>query len=145
MKVYQLIWTLLPVLFCLFNLSCNKDVKEIKIPLKNFKEATLNSGRFTEFSVLQTYPSMKSCRLDKSYSNLYICKEWSTDDTIYIFEECESVSNMALDSSKIYPLILSNKFVRKRKDTAIVFVPDNFKVIKNAKIVFAKTAFLTEY
>ena len=144
MKSYILIKTLLAVLFFLTITSCDDNVKEVTLSLANLKEASLDSGRYTEFSVLQAYPAMKTCHVGESYSNLYVCKRWPTKDTVYIFEDCESVDDLAFDSSDIYPIVLSEQSLRQHKDTAIIFVPDSFRVTKKVKFFFAKVSFLTE-
>jgi len=138
--VKQFFWLLF--LFVLF--SCNEDVKETKISLKTHNKVSLDSTNWIDLCVIKTYPSMKKCYLKEKYYNLYICRKF-IKDTIYIFEECwNKISYKFFDRTRRYPLIIEKKFVIQSKDSAVIFVPFDFIVHKNAKYLFAKVGVIVE-
>jgi hypothetical protein len=107
-------------------------------------ETQLDSGPVTFLTILQTYPTQHKCQVKEEYANLYICKKLN-GDSIYVFEKCEKVSDLAF-SPEHYMGMIEKKYLPDQSSKKVtVFVPKDFILTVNAKYIFAKMKYLTEY
>jgi hypothetical protein len=111
------------------------------------KKASLDTGKTqTLLEILNTYPAQMDCTTNEKYSNLYLCRKFSNGDTVYVFEECEKVDRLALDTISHFAAVIDKANVSVQySDHATVFVPTNFAMPGNAKYIFAHLGYQTEY
>lgn len=71
-----------------FLIGCNRRTKTIQmsLPAAHLTKATLDTGKtLTLLQILDSYPAKQNCTDSLKYSNLYVCKKYSTGDTVYVF------------------------------------------------------------
>jgi hypothetical protein len=101
----------------LFLMGCSRrsNAIQILVPTSHLTEASLDTGKaLTLLKILATYPAKQNCTDSAKYSNLYICKQFTTGDTVYVFEECAEVQKYALDTSYHYAAVVSKTNIRNR-------------------------------
>lgn len=115
-------------------------LKQRKIDLDNLQmakvkmEKTHAKDSCAIVDIVWFYPSIKRCGLNKEQANLYVCKQGSTGDTLYVFAECGP--DKALPFFKgVY--IMKGDMKHKDLKEVIVSIPENFIIPKNAKYIFS--------
>ncbi|EHQ28200.1 hypothetical protein Mucpa_4109 [Mucilaginibacter paludis DSM 18603] len=97
------------------------------------------SREYTGVQILKTYPAQIDCNVNSKYFDLYVCKQRTNLDTIYIFNECAQVSDFALDTTiNIEVVFYRNDTLKSHPDKVTVFVPKTLQISKNAKYAFVK-------
>jgi hypothetical protein len=139
--------TILGLLFTVSVLSCkNKNLMhETTISLVSLLKAqpdTFSNG--TLVNIIKIYPAQKECKQNEKYANLYICSKVSNGDTVFIFEECRKVNEIAFDTINSYPVVKKSNIINS-PDKIAIFVPTDFKIRRNVKYFYAKMEFYSEY
>lgn len=130
-------------LFCLFVIasifSCSM-IKDRKIYLNKLQvakvkmETTHGADSCIKVDILWFFPNIKRCGMNKEQANLYVCRQKSTGDTLYVFAECAR--------GKMLPFFKGVNIMKsgiKHKDLkeVIVSIPENFVIPEKAKYVFS--------
>jgi len=112
-----------------------KKIDLNKLQVASVKMETINGGDSCAIvNILSFYSSIKRCGIDKRQVNLFVCKQESTGDTIYVFGEC--------GSGKMIPFfkgvnIKKGDIRHKDLKEVIVSLPEDFIIPENAKYVFS--------
>lgn len=122
--------------------SCSNkpDIMQEVILIRNLRKPSFDTSKiFTRVQILNTYKAQVECNVNASYANLYVCKQRTNLDTIYVFDECGKVPDFALDTNtNIEVGFYQNDTLKNHPDHVTVFVPKEFRISKNAKYAFAK-------
>lgn len=128
--------------------SCKSKTRVLQkvISIDYLKEITLDTGEVdTRVKILKTYPIQIACKKNEEFANLYICKRIKNSDIIYVFEECEKVPDFAIDTSLHIEInIDTRKILKKHPKNVTVFIPEEFKIQKKTKYVFASLIGVTD-
>lgn len=137
-------------LFCLFViasiLGCSM-IKERKINLNQLQLAKLKmETNYSEDScvvvdILSFFPSMQRCGINKGQANLYVCKQESTGDTLYVFAQC--ARDRALPFFKGVN-IMKRDIKHPDLKEVIVSVPEDFIIPEKARYVFSDLFWLED-
>lgn len=142
MKVKYLFLLLVAVLIFSCSMLEQRKVYLDKLQVAKVKmETTSAEDSCAIVDILWFYPSMKRCGIDKEQANLYVCKQESTGDTLYVFAECGP--DKALPFFKgVY--IMKGDIKHKDLKEVIVSIPENFIIPQKAKYVFADLLWLED-
>jgi uncharacterized pyridoxamine 5'-phosphate oxidase family protein len=147
--IYRL--TILSLFFTIFVLSCKNEnlIYETTISLSGLIKAQPDSfSKETFLNIIKIYPAKKACnqynQIEK-YANLYICSKVSSGDTVYVFEECRKVNEIAFDTINSYPVVKNTNIVIQSPDKISIFVSSDFEIKKDVKYFYAKMDFYSEY
>jgi len=129
--------------------SCSNrtTVSKTTVSFASLERETLDTEKtLTLLKILKVYPALLECNKEEKYANLYICKKWSTEDTTYVFENCQKVDKLALDTSFNYPIAIDRTNLTIQYPTNVtVFVPNDFNIPAASKYFFGQVSYLTEY
>jgi hypothetical protein len=142
MKVKYLFLLLVAVLIFSCLMLEQRKVYLDKLQVAKVKMETTNAEDSCAIvDILWFYPSMKRCGIDKEQANLYVCKQESTGDTLYVFAECGP--DKALPYFKgVY--LAKSSIKNKAVKEVMVSIPENFIIPKKAKYVFSDLLWLED-
>ncbi|WP_316834529.1 hypothetical protein [Pedobacter nutrimenti] len=106
-----------------------------RIHLSNFKKAILGTGITTDISIIKTYANEDPCTANELNSNLYICKSYENNDTLYVFDVCGKVPYFAKKKVDATIVIDHEKIKSNIPQEIIIKVPETFSIPKNSKYV----------
>ena len=130
-------------------LNCSKrkiTVKQI-ISTGNFKKAVFaNSGEYSSVKIITAFPTQEDCSPSSISASLYVCKDLNfSKDTIYVFDECNKAPSFATDTTIDIGVSIDVQKIKTTIPKAVtIFVPKEFRIPSNAKIVFASLTALLE-
>jgi hypothetical protein len=137
-------WFIILIMPIYIHSCCGADsLIKTTLPLRYLQIAQLDSGRFTFLTILQTYPAQSKCNSIDNYSNLYICRRIN-GDSLYIFEECKKVSDLAYSSEHYMGVIDKNILSIQESQKAIIFVPKDFRFSNKIKYIFANIGYMPD-
>lgn len=107
------------------------------IKTRGFDVADLKDSLYVDVSLLKTYANEQVCDNKIKNANLYICRNISTGDTLYVFDLCDKVAPFATENLHENFAILIEDIKTNIPDSVSILVPDSFKIPPNAKLVFS--------
>jgi len=81
------------LILCFQLFSCNNK-KSVSVDLDNYEKLEINEDRLSVI-LLKTFPNKNKCSGTVLNSNLYLCQDFETNDTIMVFEPCSEVPDFA--------------------------------------------------
>jgi hypothetical protein len=91
--------------------------------------------------VLDYFPNMEKCESNKQFANLYVCKQESTGDTLYVFADCgREITLPFFKGVCLAKGSIKNKVVKE----VVVSIPENYIIPKKAKYVFSELLWLKD-
>ena len=119
------------ILILCFQLFSCSNKKTVNIYLNNYEKLEINEDRLSVI-LIKTYPNKNKCNGTISNSNLYLCQDFETNDTIMVFEPCSEVPDFAKNNyTGERDLVIEKKDIIKYK-------------IKNVNIVLEDTTILNK-
>jgi hypothetical protein len=135
MKVKYLFLFLVAILIFSCSMLKQRKIYLDELQIAKVKMETTNAKDSCAIvDILYYFPNIEKCESNKKFSNLYVCKQESTGDTLYVFADCGREKTLpffkgvylAKDSIK-------NKVVKE----LVVSIPENYIIPKKAKYVFS--------
>lgn len=130
-------------------LNCSKKkimVKQV-ISTGNFKKAVFaKAGKYSGVRIITTFPTQQDCSPSSISASLYVCKDLNfPKDTIYVFDECNKAPSFAIDTTIDVGVNIDVQKIKIIIPKAVtIFVPKEFRMPSNAKIVFASLTALLD-
>ena len=116
------------LILCFQLFSCNNK-KTVSVDLNNYEKLEIIDDRLSVI-LIKTFPNGNKCSSTILNSNLYLCQNVETNDTIMLFEPCSNVPDFAKNNfSGERDLAIEKKDIIKYK-------------IKNINVVLADTTIL---
>lgn len=81
------------LILCFHLFSCNKK-KTVIIDLDNYEKLEIKDNNLSVL-LLKTFPNENKCNGTILNSNLYLCQNVETNDTIMLFDPCSNVPDYA--------------------------------------------------
>jgi len=137
-------------LFCLcivlLILGCSKiELRKIylnELQIAKIKmEMTIAEDSCALVDIIEFFPITKKCEQNKQFTSLYVCKEDSTGDTLYVFADCDAERGMPFDKGVC---IMGNDIKSEVPKEVVVSMPSNFVIPKKAKYVFSNLLWLVD-
>jgi hypothetical protein len=82
------------ILFLCFQLFSCSNKKTVNVDLGNYEKLEINEDGLSVI-LIKTFPNRNKCNGTISNSNLYLCQDFETNDTIMLFEPCCDVPDFA--------------------------------------------------
>lgn len=118
------------LILCFQLFSCNNK-KLVSVDLDNYEKLEINDDRLSVI-LIKTFPNGNKCSGTILNSNLYLCQNVETNDTIMLFEPCSNIPDFAKNNfSGERDLAIEKKDIIKYK-------------IKNINVVLADTTILSK-
>ncbi len=81
------------LILCFQLFSCN-NINTVSVDLDNYEKLEINDDRLSVI-LIKTFPNKNKCSGTILNSNLYLCQDFETNDTIMVFEPCSEVPDFA--------------------------------------------------
>ena len=82
------------ILFLCFQLFSCTNKKTVNINLDNYEKLEIKDN-YLSVILIKTFPNEDKCSETILSSNLYLCQNFETNDTIMVFEPCSNVPDFA--------------------------------------------------
>jgi hypothetical protein len=131
--------SILILIVFLILLGCeNKDMKIID--LTDFRKLNFQENIYT-VEVLEYYPFTGSKLFSNNWSNIYLCKEVKSKDTILLFEIKKDVPAYISERKIVRYLIFRNDLEKCPLEISVNY-PGRIEFLMNFKVVCAKLGYL---
>jgi len=84
--------------------------------------------------ILAYFPSTEKCESNRKNAKLYVCKQESTGDTLYVFADCGREKTLPFFRG-VY--LVKGSIKSNVVKELVVSIPENFIIPKKAKYVFS--------
>lgn len=119
------------LILCFQLFSCNNK-KTVSVDLNNYEKLEIIDDRLSVI-LIKTFPNGNKCSSTILNSNLYLCQNVETNDTIMLFEPCSNIPDFAKNNfSGERDLVIEKKEIIKYKIKNINVVLED-KTILNKK------------
>ena len=81
------------LILCFHLFSCSNK-KTVSVDLDNYEKLEIKENRLSVI-LIKTFPNKNKCSGTVLNSNLYLCQDFETNDTIMVFEPCSKVPDFA--------------------------------------------------
>jgi hypothetical protein len=81
------------LILCFHLFSCNNK-KTVSVDLDNYEKLEIKDNNLSVI-LIKTFPNENKCSGTILNSNLYLCQDFETNDTIMVFEPCSEVPDFA--------------------------------------------------
>jgi hypothetical protein len=82
------------ILILCFQLFSCSNRKTVNVDLDNYKKLEIIDNNLSVI-LIKTFPNENKCSGTVLNSNLYLCQDFETNDTIMVFEPCSEVPDFA--------------------------------------------------
>lgn len=80
-------------ILCFQLFSCN-NINTVSVDLDNYEKLEINDDILSVI-LIKTFPNENKCSGTILNSNLYLCQDFETNDTIMVIEPCSEVPDFA--------------------------------------------------
>ena len=131
------------ILILCFQLFSCSNKKTVSLDLDNYEKLVIKDNDLSVI-LIKTFPNENKCSETVLNSNLYLCQDFETNDTIMVFEPCSEVPDFAENNfSGERDLTIEKKHIIKSKIKNInVILEDKTILNKKYKYVLGSLTFL---
>lgn len=142
MKVKHLFYLCIGLLI----LGCSR-IEQRKIDLYQLQKAKVKMDMdMTDDScaivdIITYFPNREKCGTNKQLANLYLCRQQSTGDTLYVFADCDSEKSIPFDYNVC---IMKSDIKTNIPKEVVVSILRDLVIPKGAKYVFSNLFWLVD-
>ncbi|WP_230150585.1 hypothetical protein [Pedobacter sp. Bi27] len=91
--------------------------------------------------IIEYFPNTQKDETNKQLANLYLCRQQSTGDTLYVFADCDPEKSIPFDNNVC---IMKSDIKTSIPKEIVVSVPRDLVIPKGAKYVFSNLFWLLD-